>query len=45
MTDISCRRARPDVGSAAAIRTELAELANPERAAGMARYFQARPGG
>jgi 3-methyladenine DNA glycosylase AlkD len=31
--------------SAAAIRTELAELADPERAAGMARYFQVRPGG
>ncbi|RBY85333.1 DNA alkylation repair protein [Blastococcus sp. TF02A-26] len=31
--------------SAAAIRTELAELADPVRAAGMARYFQVRPGG
>ena len=31
--------------SAAAVRTALAELADPERAAGMARYFQARPGG
>jgi 3-methyladenine DNA glycosylase AlkD len=31
--------------SAAAIGTELAELADPERAAGMARYFQVRPGG
>ena len=31
--------------SAAAIRTELAELADPERAVGMARYFQVRPGG
>ncbi len=31
--------------TAAAIRSELAELADAERAAGMARYFQARPGG
>jgi 3-methyladenine DNA glycosylase AlkD len=31
--------------SAGAIRTELAGLADPERAAGMARYFQVRPGG
>jgi 3-methyladenine DNA glycosylase AlkD len=31
--------------SAAAIEAELAALADPERAAGMARYFQARPGG
>ncbi|MGY1813743.1 DNA alkylation repair protein [Blastococcus sp. SYSU D00820] len=31
--------------TAAAIRAALAELADPERAAGMARYFQARPGG
>ena len=45
MTDSQPGRARPDGGSAAAIRTELAELADPERAAGMARYFQVRPGG
>jgi 3-methyladenine DNA glycosylase AlkD len=31
--------------SAEAIRTALAELADPDRAAGMARYFQVRPGG
>ncbi|SEO76322.1 DNA alkylation repair protein [Trujillonella endophytica] len=31
--------------SAAAIRAELAELADDARAAGMARYFQVRPGG
>jgi 3-methyladenine DNA glycosylase AlkD len=31
--------------SAAAIRGELAAAADPERAEGMARYFQARPGG
>ncbi|MFW3170895.1 DNA alkylation repair protein [Geodermatophilus sp. CPCC 206100] len=31
--------------SAAAIRADLAAAADPERAAGMARYFQARPGG
>jgi 3-methyladenine DNA glycosylase AlkD len=31
--------------TAAAIRAELAAVADPERAAGMARYFQARPGG
>jgi Predicted DNA alkylation repair enzyme len=45
VTDSPPERARPDGGSAAAIRTELAELADPERAASMARYFQARPGG
>ena len=42
MTDSPPERARPDGGSAAAIRTELAD---PERAVGMAHYFQARPGG
>jgi 3-methyladenine DNA glycosylase AlkD len=31
--------------TAAAIRAELAAAADPERAAGLARYFQARPGG
>jgi 3-methyladenine DNA glycosylase AlkD len=31
--------------SAAAIRAGLAAVADPERAVGMARYFQARPGG
>jgi 3-methyladenine DNA glycosylase AlkD len=31
--------------SAAALRDELVALADPERAAGAARYFQARPGG
>ena len=31
--------------TAAAIRAELAVAADPERAAGLARYFQARPGG
>jgi 3-methyladenine DNA glycosylase AlkD len=31
--------------SAEAIRAELAEVADPERAVGMAAYFQARPGG
>ncbi|MGY1742480.1 MULTISPECIES: DNA alkylation repair protein [unclassified Blastococcus] len=31
--------------SVEAIRADLAELADPERAEGMARYFQARPGG
>jgi hypothetical protein len=31
--------------TAAAIRADLAAAADPERAAGMARYFQARPGG
>jgi 3-methyladenine DNA glycosylase AlkD len=45
VTDSPRARTRPDVGSAAAIHAELAELADPERAAGMARYFQARPGG
>jgi 3-methyladenine DNA glycosylase AlkD len=45
VTDSPRARTRPDIGSAAAIRTELAELADPERAAAMARYFQARPGG
>ena len=45
MTDLPRGRARPAVGSAAAIRAELAALADPERAAGMARYLQARPGG
>ena len=45
MTDSQRARTRPDTGSAAAIRTELAQLADPERAAAMARYFQARPGG
>ena len=45
MIDRPPGRTRTDVGSAAAIRTELAELADPERAAGMAGYFQARPGG
>jgi 3-methyladenine DNA glycosylase AlkD len=45
VTDTSRGRTRPGAGSAAAIRTELAELADPERAVGMAHYFQARPGG
>ena len=45
MTDLPRGRTRPAVGSAAAIRAELAALADPERAAGMARYLQARPGG
>jgi 3-methyladenine DNA glycosylase AlkD len=31
--------------SASAIRADLAAVADPERAAGMARYFQVRPGG
>jgi 3-methyladenine DNA glycosylase AlkD len=31
--------------TAAAVRAELAAIADPERAEGMARYFQARPGG
>jgi 3-methyladenine DNA glycosylase AlkD len=45
VTDTSRGRTRPEVGAAAVIRTELAQLADLERAAGMARYFQARPGG